>query len=173
MIYIYQWWVCNVSNWWVCMLLSCYHPTQPPLERGVPSFSDRWLHSPLGSIFHHLIKHIFVVHCMLFKDSGLGIVHPCYSPNGKTTSAWCAFVIGNVLVKAIYNRLAHIHLPLVDLYSSILCLEEVPIVKCNKSWSSEKLSISINISTEWLAKIHFDIWEYKFYEKDCRCSAVN
>ena len=75
--------------------------------------------------------------------------------------------------KAIYNRLAHIHLPLVDLYSSILCLEEVPIVKCNKSWSSEKLSISINISTEWLAKIHFDIWEYKFYEKDCRCSARN
>ena len=75
--------------------------------------------------------------------------------------------------KAIYNRLAHIHLPLVDLYSSILCLEEVPIVKCNKSWSSEKLSISINISTEWLAKIHFDIWEYKFHEKDCRCSAKN
>ena len=75
--------------------------------------------------------------------------------------------------KAIYNRLAHIHLPLVDLYSSFLCLEEVPIVKCNKSWSSEKLSISINISTEWLAKIHFDIWEYKFYEKDCRCSARN
>ena len=75
--------------------------------------------------------------------------------------------------KAIYNRLAHIHFPLVDLYSSILCLEEVPIVKCNKSWSSEKLSISINISTEWLAKIHFDIWEYKFYEKDCRCSARN
>ena len=77
------------------------------------------------------------------------------------------------LSKAIYNRLAHIHLPLVDLYSSILCLEEVPIVKCNKSWSSEKLSISINISTEWLAKIHFDIWEYKFYEKDFRCSARN
>ena len=78
-----------------------------------------------------------------------------------------------IYIKAIYNRLAHIHLPLVDLYSSILCLEEVPIVKCNKSWSSEKLSISINISTEWLAKIHFDIWEYKFYEKDCRCSARN
>ena len=75
--------------------------------------------------------------------------------------------------KAIYNTVAHIHLQLVDLYSSFLCLEEVPIVKCNKSWSSEKLSISINISTEWLAKIHFDIWEYKFYEKDCRCSARN
>ena len=77
------------------------------------------------------------------------------------------------VAKAIYNRLAHTHRLLVNLYSSSHCLKEVPIVKCNKSWSSEKLSISISISTEWLEKIHFDIWEYKFHEKDCRCSAKN
>ena len=67
--------------------------------------------------------------------------------------------------KAIYNRLVHIHSLLVDLYSSCLCLKEIPIVKCNESWSSKKLSISINISTEWAEKCILTYGSTSFMKK--------